>query len=277
MGIPHLKDMIRKLSAICVALVGAFVSPVHANPAADLVEASILTGWRGTDGRHVAAVHLELQDGWKTYWRAPGDAGIPPRFNWSGSRNLSDVAITWPTPRTLSQNGVRTIGYANSLTLPIHFTPKQAGQAINLDGTLELGLCKDVCLPLTLRISQDLPQAGGKRDPRIVAALAARPYSAREAGVGRVACSVSPIEDGMRLRAEIDVKRQGRDEMAVIETDNPQIWVAQARTTRQNGRLLAETELYHVNGDSFALNREGLRITVLGGGQAVDIQGCSAR
>jgi len=81
----------------------------------------------------------------------------------------------------------------------------------------------------------------------------------------------------MRLRAEIDVKRQGRDEMAVIETDNPQIWVAQARTTRQNGRLLAETELYHVNGDSFALNREGLRITVLGGGQAVDIQGCSAR
>jgi DsbC/DsbD-like thiol-disulfide interchange protein len=269
--------MKRQLYALCLALAGAFTAPVHANPAADLVEASILTGWRAADGRHVAALHLELQEGWKTYWRAPGDAGIPPRFDWSGSRNLSDVAITWPTPRILSQSGVRTIGYAETLTLPMHFTPKQKGQAITLDGTLELGLCKDVCLPLTLRISQALPTAEGTRDPRIVAALAARPYSAREAGVGRVVCSVSPVEGGMHLRAEIDVKSYGRGEVAVIETDNPQIWVARAKTNRQGGRLVAETDLYHVEGKSFALNRDGLRITVMGGGKAVDIQGCPAR
>ena len=272
-----MKGMMKHLSALCVAFAGAFAAPVHANPAADLVEARILTGWRDAGGRHVAALHLELQDGWKTYWRAPGDAGIPPRFNWSGSGNLSDVAITWPTPRTLSQNGVRTIGYAKVLTLPMHFTPQNEGQAITLDGTLELGLCKDVCLPLTLRISQDLPKTAGKRDPRIVAALASRPYSASEAGVGRVVCSVSPIEGGMHLRAEIDVESYGRDEVAVIETDNPQIWVAQAKTNRQGGRLFAETDLYHVEGKSFALNRDGLRITVLGNGQAVDIQGCPAR
>ncbi len=247
---------------------------MYANPASDLVEARILTGWRGEDGRHVAALHLDMKDGWKTYWRAPGDAGIPPRFDWRGSRNLSGVAITWPTPRAISQNGVRTIGYANSLTLPLHVMPNQKGKAITLDGTVELGLCKDVCLPLTLRISQELPKDVGKRDPRIVAALAARPFSAREAGVGRVVCRMTPIDDGLRLRAEVDVASQGAGEIAVIETDNPQIWVAQAQSARQGGRLVIETELYHVDGKSFALNRDGIRITVIGGGQAVDIKGC---
>jgi DsbC/DsbD-like thiol-disulfide interchange protein len=269
--------MMRKLMALCLSCLAGIAAPAVANPASELIEARILTGWRDADGRHVAALHLEMKEGWKTYWRAPGDAGIPPRFDWSGSRNLSGVQITWPTPRAISQNGVRTIGYANTLTLPLHVMPRQKGQAITLDGAVEMGLCKDVCLPLTLRISQELPQDVGKRDPRIVAALAARPYSAKEAGVGRVVCQVSPIDGGLRVRAEIDVKSTGKDEIAVIETDNPQIWVAQAQAVREGGRLVAETELYHVDGKSFALNRDGIRITVIGGGQAVDIQGCPGR
>ncbi|MRU15344.1 hypothetical protein FDP25_07880 [Roseovarius sp. A21] len=269
--------MMRQLFALCLAFAGAFALPVNANPATELVDARILSGWRGADGRHVAALQLDMKQGWKTYWRAPGDAGIPPRFDWRGSQNLSGVSITWPTPRTISQNGVRTIGYADRLVLPLHVMPKRKGQAITLDGTVELGLCKDVCLPVTLRISQELTQDIRKRDPSIVAALAARPYTAQEAGVGRVTCAVSPIKDGLQLRAEIAIDRRGSDEVAVIETDNPQIWVAQARTERQGVRLVAETELYHVNGNSFALNRDGIRITVIGGGQAVDIKGCPAR
>lgn len=269
--------MIRHLLAFCLACAGIFATPANANPASELVDARILTGWRGADGRHVAALRLDLKQGWKTYWRAPGDAGIPPRFDWRGSRNLSGVSITWPTPRAISQNGVRTIGYAETLTLPLHVMPKRKGESIMLDGTIELGLCKDVCLPLTLRISQELPQGAGKRDPGIVAALASRPYTAQEAGVGRVTCAVSPIKDGLHLRAEIHLDRRGVDEIAVIETDNPQIWVAQAKTERQGVRLVAESELYHVNGDSFALNRDGIRITVIGGGQAVDIKGCPGR
>ena len=269
--------MIKYILASFLSCAAILATPVQATPAADLVEARILTGWRGADGRHVAALRLDMKQGWKTYWRAPGDAGIPPHFDWRGSRKLSGVSITWPTPRAISQNGVRTIGYADTLVLPLHVTPKRKAQAILLDGKVELGLCKDVCLPLTLRISQELPQGVVKRDPGIVAALAARPYTAKEAGVGRVTCSASPIKDGLRLRAEIDVDRRGADEIAVIETDNPQIWVAQAKTERHGAHLVAETELYHVDGQSFALNRDGIRITVIGGGQAVDIKGCPGR
>src|SRR6056297_1475100 len=164
MGIPHLKDMIRKLSAICVALVGAFVSPVHANPAADLVEARILTGWRDADGRHVAALHLELQDGWKTYWRAPGDAGIPPRFDWSGSGNLARVALHWPAPKVFDSYGLRTVGYDGALVLPMELTPRRPGAPITLNARMELGICETICVPAELHLEANL--AGpGRSDP----------------------------------------------------------------------------------------------------------------
>lgn len=242
----------------------------------DILEARILTGWQRGDGTHVAALHITLNDGWKTYWRAPGDAGIPPSFTWAGSRNLSGVAVSWPTPKQIMQSGVRTIGYEDSVTLPMTLTPARAGKAIALSGEVSIGVCKDVCVPMTLKLSQDLPPGQTKPDPRIVAALADRPYSAAEAGVGRVACRISPTPDGLHLRAEIDLPSAGGRELAVVETDNPQIWVAQAKTTRQGGRLVAETDLYHVEGRSFALNRSGLRLTVLGQKHAVDIQGCPA-
>ncbi|WP_299847040.1 protein-disulfide reductase DsbD domain-containing protein [uncultured Roseovarius sp.] len=253
-----------------------FSLPLSAQQGGDVLDARILTGWQRADGKHVAALHITLNDGWKTYWRAPGDAGIPPQFVWSGSRNLSDVAVSWPTPKRILQSGVQTIGYEDALTLPLTLTPAKKGKPITLAGEVIIGVCKDVCIPMTLKLSQDLPAGRTKPDARIVAALADRPYTAAEANVGRVACRISPLTDGLSLRAEVDLPQTGGSELAVIETANPQIWVAQSKTTRQGGRLIAETELYHVEGRSFALDRSGLRITVLGKKHAVEIQGCPA-
>lgn len=268
--------MIRFVLGLFLSAATLVSTPVFAQQGGDILDARILTGWQRADGKHVAALHITLNDGWKTYWRAPGDAGIPPQFAWSASRNLSGVAVSWPTPKRIMQSGVQTIGYEHALTLPLTLTPKRAGKAIRLAGEVTIGVCKDVCVPMTLKLSQDLPLNQTKRDPRIVAALADRPYTAAEAKVGRVACRVSPLTDGLHLRAEVDLPKTGGRELAVIETANPQIWVAQAKTKRQGGRLVAETELYHVEGRSFALDRSGLRITVLGKNHAVEIQGCPA-
>lgn len=251
-------------------------APAQAERVSDMLEARILPGWRTEDGRHVAALDVTLKDGWKTYWRAPGDAGIPPAFDWSGSNNLSGVEVSWPTPKRILQGGLETIGYAGRMTLPVTLTPARTSDAIALRATIEMGVCKDVCVPVTLKVEQDLPTAGGSRDPRIAAALAERPYSAEEASVTRVACRISPAADGLRLRAEVDLPRTGADEMMVVETDNPDIWVAPAGTRREGNRLITETDLHHVEGQAFAVQRSGLRLTVLGGRYAVDIQGCPA-
>ncbi|WP_254054667.1 protein-disulfide reductase DsbD domain-containing protein [Roseovarius sp. EL26] len=266
----------RFVFSLCVALCSLLPMLALAGPADDIVDARILPGWRGTNGQHTSALQLTLKDGWKTYWRAPGDAGIPPRFNWQGSQNLAGVEVVWPAPIVFNQSGLQSLGYKNVLVLPLKITPKRAGKAISLDGKIEIGVCQDICVPVSLKVSQELPQQAGKRDPRIVAALAEQPYSAREAGVSHVSCQVTPVQNGIKLNAKITLPRKGKSEFVAIEAGDPKIWVAQAETMRRGQTLYAETTLYHADSRPFALNRSDLRITVIGGKSTVDIQGCPA-
>jgi len=267
------------IKAFFLSFVAALSLGVHAAPAQsidDMAEVTILPGWTMADGTHMAALKFVLEDGWKTYWRAPGEAGIPPRFNWSGSRNLADVTVEWPTPVQTVTSGMRTIGYEHSLVLPIRINPARAGQPIHLAAELEIGICSDICVPVTLKIAQDLPSGVTRPDPQIAAALASRPYTAKEAGVGRVVCRVTPIKGGLAILAEVDMEQMGANELTVLETDNPDLWVTQAVMSRNGNRLRAEAEIFHAEGHSFALDRSGLRITVLSSGDAVDIRGCPA-
>ncbi|MEB8387157.1 protein-disulfide reductase DsbD family protein [Rhodobacteraceae bacterium KMM 6894] len=264
--------------AVSVAVTCATsILPAAAQSPNEVVQARIIPGWRMSDGSHMAGLELQLHPGWKTYWRAPGDAGIPPTFDWRQSRNLAGAQIAWPVPKRMDQGGMTTIGYTGTVVLPLRLTPDRAGGDIRLRGVLDLGVCHDICVPISLKVDAALPNTAAKRDPRIAAALANRPDTAAEAGVGRVACSVRPAKDGgLHLRAEITLSHRGKGEMVVVETTNPGIWVAPTRTLRQGGRLIAETDLVHVEGRSFALDRSGLRLTVISAKGAVDIQGCPA-
>lgn len=269
---------LRALVLLCLTVSPfAAPAPASANPLADVVKAQILPGWRAADGTHVAAVQITLDQGWKTYWRAPGDAGIPPQFDWRDSRNLSGVTITWPTPGLIDQGGMTAIGYADTLILPLTLQPDRSGRDITLSGVVDMGVCRDVCVPVRMTLSANLPRATTKPDPRIAAAMAARPLSADEAGVTGVTCAVSEADQGLHLRAEVTMPSAGGREYAVIETGNPMLWVARPDTTRSGNRLIVETDLMHVDGRAFAFDRAGVRITVLGARHAVDIQGCAAR
>jgi len=221
----------------------------------------------------MAALRIRLAPGWKTYWRAPGDAGIPPRFDWRGSRNIGAVAFHWPVPKVFDQNGMRSVGYANELILPMELTPRRPGGPIAVRAEVEIGVCEEVCIPMSARIAADLPEAGGS-DRRIRAAMARRPLSAGEARVTAVACRVQPIADGLRLTAEIRMPRLGSDEIAVFELPDQTIWVSEAVATRQGPALTATAEMVPPGNAPFFLNRQDVRITVLAGGRAVDIQGC---
>ena len=80
----------------------------------------------------------------------------------------------------------------------------------------------------------------------------------------------------MKVDARIKMPSSGGREFSVIETDNPMLWVTEATTRRSGNTLHVSSEVIHVESQAFLLNRSGLRITVLGGKYAVDIQGCSA-
>ncbi|OIQ30161.1 MAG: hypothetical protein BM562_10010 [Alphaproteobacteria bacterium MedPE-SWcel] len=235
----------------------------------------VLDGGSTGDGHYLAALHLRLEDGWKTYWRAPGDAGIPPRFNWRGSRNVADLRLTWPTPDVFLTSGLRTIGYHDELVIPIEITPQTPGQPVRLKGRMELGLCKDVCIPSEL--SFDHPaDLDADRHPAIAAALAARPYSAAEAKVRAVTCRLNPSPYGMKVTARISMPSAGGPEHAVIEGGTPDLVATETKSWREGGTLVAETELLPAGNGPLVVDRSALRFTVLGTSHAVDIRGCTA-
>lgn len=270
------KYVLSSLVALGLALTVPLSARADATSGA-IAEADILPGWRAPDGTHIAALRIRLQDGWKTYWRAPGDAGIPPRLDWGYSGNLAGARITWPTPVVFDQNGMRSIGYKNEVILPLAITPKREGRAVKLRGALDIGVCKDICVPQHLKVRATLPADVTTRDARIAAALAERPFSAGEAGVQTMRCRIAPTPKGLSLSLEIDMPSSGAPEVAVVETGLSGVWVAEAKTRRSGGTLFAETRMQHVAGEPFMLDRSALRVTVIGRKHAVDIRGCSAR
>ncbi|MBO9474272.1 hypothetical protein J7413_12040 [Shimia sp. R10_1] len=265
------KTIVRRLAPLCALVLPAMAS---AQSFDQVVQAEVLPGWRNADGTHMAGVRITLNPGWKTYWRAPGDAGIPPQISWRGSRNVGDLAISWPTPDVFYENGMRSIGYSEDLVLPVKIAPKQAGKPVRLKAVLDIGVCREICVPQRLKIDGELA-APGARDARIVASIVDQPLSAEEAGVHQVTCTLTPSADGIKLQAKIKMPRAGADEVAVIETANPEIWVAEGTTKRSGDTLVAETEMMHVSDASFLINRADLRFTVLSTGEAVDIHGCT--
>ncbi|MBT8456296.1 MAG: hypothetical protein HKO95_15700 [Rhodobacteraceae bacterium] len=259
----------------CAAAIAALSGPAVAELPDSIVQAQVLSGWRMESGEHMAAIRLELAPGWKTYWRSPGDAGIPPEFDWSGSDNLASYQPHWPVPKVSYLNGVRSVGYADVVVVPIRFTPQRAGEAIDLTGQMHIGVCESVCVPMTLNIAASLPASTGQGgNDTIRRALADRPLTQTEAGVSNVVCRIEPISDGLRVAIDVEMPAMGNGEEAVVEFADRSVWVAEPQAERTGGTLTVITEMVPQEAAPFAMARSDVRVTVFGNGAAVDIQGC---
>lgn len=249
--------------------------PAFAFSQEEVMSGSLRSGWQEAAGTHMTALHLSLAPGWKTYWRNPGDAGIPPLFDWTGSENVSAVRLHWPRPHVFDFNGLSTVGYKGEFVLPMEVIPNDPGRPIRLKGSVELGVCDDICLPASFAFDTLLSGAGAP-DPVIDAALADRPVSADQAGLAGIGCTVDPIKDGLRITATMALPDAGDPETVVFETATPGIWVSSAETSRQGRTLTAVAEMVPPQGAPFALDRSGVTLTVISEDRAVEIRGCPA-
>ena len=109
-------------------------------------------------GKTMAAVEITLAEGWKTYWRFPGDAGgVPPAFNWEKSENLASVVVLYPAPKRMTDKAGDTLGYKDAAVFPVVLQAKDPAKPVALRLTLDYGICKDVCIPVEAELSVDIP------------------------------------------------------------------------------------------------------------------------
>jgi DsbC/DsbD-like thiol-disulfide interchange protein len=259
---------------ICLALLAA-PGFAQSTQHVDRLDAALLPGWQTDVGHYMAGLQLTLTPGWKTYWRSPGEAGIPPLFNWSGSENLKSVRVHWPTPAVFHTNGLQSIGYHDQVTLPLEVIALDPAKRVRLHAVVDLGVCKDICLPASLDLTADL-NGPGVPDAIIQKALAAQPKDATNAGLTAISCAVDPISDGLKITATLQLPAQGSIETVAFETDQPEIWVAEAKTTRNGNQLVSVTDMVPPTGAPFALDRSKIKLTVIAEGRAVEIRGCPA-
>ena len=255
-------------------LLSALLAPLPAS-AMDVIKGEILQGWIRPDGNRVAAIRMTMAPGWKTYWRAPGDMGIPPHFDWAGSKNLSAVAVEWPTPTVFREENLTTIGYKDQVVLPLVITLATKGAPVHLKTTIDMGVCLDVCVPAQLHLDGVIDTDATRAEPAIAASLAQRPYTAKEARVAKATCAIRFNDGDLELETTITLPNTGGPELVVIETGHPDLWVSEADTTRHGNTLTSKVDVAHSTGGPIALNRAHIRMTVLGSKHAVDIQGCT--
>ena len=250
-----------------IAALVCLATPALAEIPKNLARADVVSGWR-QGATHVAGLTIRMAPGWHTYWRAPGDSGIPPSFNWSGSSNIAHVAVRFPVPEVLDQYGMRSIGYTDEVTFPLLIRTRDAKAPIRLRGEISIGVCYEICVPVTLDVSAEL-SASGKRDRALARLLKDQPKDG-----GTLSCDISPMEDGLRMTASTTLPRMQGEEVAVIETGDAEVWVSKPELTRQGGRLVAEVEMVPPSAKPFALARSSVRMTVIARGRAVEMVGC---
>lgn len=121
------------------------------------VRAIAATGAVGTADRLSAGLEFDLADGWKTYWRSPGDAGLPVTADWSGSENVAAVDFGWPVPHRFSLFGLETFGYGGRVVFPLTITPETPGLPVALRGRVDYLVCEEICIPHSAQVSLELP------------------------------------------------------------------------------------------------------------------------
>ncbi|MBM3521156.1 MAG: hypothetical protein FJX63_10410, partial [Alphaproteobacteria bacterium] len=117
----------------------------------------LIDGGPSGDG-WLAGIRVKLDPGWKTYWRMPGDAGIPPEFDWGNSRGVTNIEVLYPLPKRLRDEGGETVGYADEVVFPVRCLAEASGAKLSLSVTL--GICREICIPISTASAIDIGKEG---------------------------------------------------------------------------------------------------------------------
>jgi DsbC/DsbD-like thiol-disulfide interchange protein len=155
----------------------------------------------------LGGIAIQLDPGWKTYWRTSGDSGVPPRFDFSKSENVEAVTVLWPAPMKFDDGaGGFSLGYHDQVVLPLRIVPKSNDRPVTLRAEINYAVCEKLCIPVEATTELTIASVASTEDNVLFAALDTVP---KPASVG----DPNPLT----IR---DVKREGKS-MVLVDVLSP--------------------------------------------------------
>lgn len=163
-----------KLAAALLWVSGAAVAQTRP---ADKASARLVAAGDLSGGAYRAAIVIDLAPETITYWRNPGEAGVPPVFDWSGSQNLARAEVAMPAPTRIDEAGGDVFGYRTQVAYPVTITPADPARPVQVALKMDYAACEKICIPMHAEGRLDLSPDGtrGPDAPFIAAAEAAVP------------------------------------------------------------------------------------------------------
>ncbi|MBO9420711.1 hypothetical protein J7481_14500 [Labrenzia sp. R4_2] len=175
----------------------------------------LITAGPPENGTYWAGLEFQLEPGWHTYWRYPGEAGIPPQITWTNTSNIQDKEVLYPVPERYSDGFSDSIVYHDGIILPLKISPEDASKPAQISLELFFGVCKDICVPgeATLSLPLDPDARPDSLSTKLIKRdLQAVPGIAPTGGLNIV--SVTLVEsDGKRLRIEAETGSAGTPDL----------------------------------------------------------------
>ena len=201
-----------------------------ARPAEAPSQARLVAG-RDEAGLHVAGLEIRLAPQFITYWRDPGDAGVPPTVSFTGSANLKSATLRYPAPQRLDEAGAVAFGYAGAVTFPILVAPLDPGKPVDLAVAIDYATCHDICLPAHAELRLTLDGRPSEAADAVAAALASvpRPSTVGAPGEPGIARLVPGTDGGFSAAAT------GAGPGSALFVEAPEGWAYEVGTPRQDG------------------------------------------
>ena len=158
---PFLRAM--TLLTFCLAVSGTAHGAASEWQLTDGGKLRLISQVNAADGSIRAGLQIQLKKGWKTYWKVPGDSGLPPQVQFLGSSNVAHAEMKFPVPQMYDDPEGRSIGYKDEVVFPISVKRRTQGAPVTLRAKGVVGICDEICVPVPFDMSVREDGLGGTR------------------------------------------------------------------------------------------------------------------
>ncbi|WP_454621438.1 protein-disulfide reductase DsbD domain-containing protein [Bradyrhizobium cenepequi] len=219
----------------------------------------------------LGGIAIQLEPGWKTYWRTPGDSGVPPRFDFSKSENVDAVTVLWPAPMKFDDGaGGTSLGYKHQVVLPLRIVAKSADKPLTLRANINYAVCEKLCIPVETSVELAFASVASTEDGALSSALDTVPKPANIGDPNPV--TIRDVKRSGKSTVLVDVTApEGKDVSLFVEGPTPD-WALPVPKLEPNSPAGVRRFSFELDGLPPGANPDGaaLKLTLVGGDRAYE-------